>query len=159
KAGVQESTAGFLVAGISPRLSFDDDYQGFLELVGGQISTAISNARAYEQEQKRAQALAELDRAKKIELADTQQLQRISSSLIRENNIHALYDEFLGAARLLMRSDMASIQMLSPERHALFLLAQKGFAPESAVFWQWVASDGASSCGVVLARGESVIVS
>jgi len=66
KAGVQESPAGFLVAGVSPRLRFDDDYQGFLELVGGQIATAISNARAYEEEKKRAEALAELDRAKTV---------------------------------------------------------------------------------------------
>src|SRR5262249_19768354 len=40
--------------------------QGFLELVGGQIATAISNARAYEEEKKRAEALAELDRAKTV---------------------------------------------------------------------------------------------
>ena len=40
------------------------EYRGFLELVAGQIGTAIANARAYEEEKKRAEALAELDRAK-----------------------------------------------------------------------------------------------
>jgi PAS domain S-box-containing protein len=64
KAGAQELPAGFLVAGISPRLVFDDEYRGFLELVAGHIATAIANARAHEAERKRIEALAELDRAK-----------------------------------------------------------------------------------------------
>ena len=36
----------------------------FFDLVAGQIGTAVANARAYEEERKRAEALAELDRAK-----------------------------------------------------------------------------------------------
>lgn len=60
----QTQVAGFMVAGVSPRLPFDDDYRGFFDLTAGQISTAIANARAYEEERKRAETLAELDRAK-----------------------------------------------------------------------------------------------
>jgi PAS domain S-box-containing protein len=60
----QERPAGFLVAGISPRRPLDDAYQGFLDLLAGQVATAVANARAYEEEKKRAEALAELDRAK-----------------------------------------------------------------------------------------------
>ena len=56
--------AGLLVAGVSARLRLDEQYRGFLELVAGQIGTAVANARAYEEEKKRAEALAELDRAK-----------------------------------------------------------------------------------------------
>ena len=56
--------AGFLVAGLNPFRLFDDDYRGFLELVAGQIAAAIANAEAYEEERRRAEALAELDRAK-----------------------------------------------------------------------------------------------
>ena len=56
--------AGFLVAGISPRKRLDPSYRTFFELAAGQIATAIAEARAYEQERKRAEALAELDRAK-----------------------------------------------------------------------------------------------
>ncbi len=56
--------AGFLVAGVSARLKFDDSYRGFFELTTAQIATAIANARAYEEEKRRAEALAELDRAK-----------------------------------------------------------------------------------------------
>lgn len=58
--------AGFLVAGVSARIQFDDAYAGFLDLVSSQLATAIANARAYEDERKRAEALAELDRAKTI---------------------------------------------------------------------------------------------
>jgi PAS domain S-box-containing protein len=60
----QDRIAGFLVAGISPRRVFDDDYRGFTDLLAGHIATAIANARAYEEERRRAEALAELDRAK-----------------------------------------------------------------------------------------------
>ena len=56
--------AGFLVAGINTRLPFDEGYQDFLELACAQIGTAIASAGAYEEERRRAEALAELDRAK-----------------------------------------------------------------------------------------------
>ncbi len=56
--------SGFLVAGLSPRRIFDAEYRSFFELVVGHISTAISNARAFQEERKRAEALAEIDRAK-----------------------------------------------------------------------------------------------
>ena len=52
------------MAGVSPRRPLDDDYRGFLDLLAGQIATAVANARAYEEERRRAEALAELDRAK-----------------------------------------------------------------------------------------------
>jgi PAS domain S-box-containing protein len=64
RAGGQELPAGFLVAGVSPRLALDEDYRSFLELAARQIATAISNARAYEEERQRAEALAALDAAK-----------------------------------------------------------------------------------------------
>jgi signal transduction histidine kinase/CheY-like chemotaxis protein len=56
--------SGFLLAGLSPRRIFDAEYRSFFDLVVGHISTAISNAREYEEERKRAEALAEIDRAK-----------------------------------------------------------------------------------------------
>lgn len=57
-------TFGFLIAGVSPLRTFDDDYKGFFDLMAGQVTAAIANAIAYEAERKRAEALAELDRAK-----------------------------------------------------------------------------------------------
>ena len=55
---------GLLVAGISTRHLLDDDYRGFLGLVADQIAAGIATVRAYDEERTRAEALAELDRAK-----------------------------------------------------------------------------------------------
>jgi signal transduction histidine kinase/CheY-like chemotaxis protein len=56
--------AAFVIAGVSPRLRLDDLYRSFFELMAAQIATSIVNARAYEEERKRAEALAQIDRAK-----------------------------------------------------------------------------------------------
>ncbi len=56
--------AGLLVAGVSSRLRLDEHYRDFFELLRTQLATAIGNARAYEEEKKRSEALAEIDRAK-----------------------------------------------------------------------------------------------
>lgn len=64
RSNLAHRPAGMLVAGVSPRLKLDERYTEFYEFVGGQIATAIANARAYEEERKRAEALAELDRSK-----------------------------------------------------------------------------------------------
>jgi signal transduction histidine kinase len=60
----QNRPAGFFVAGLSPRRVVDADYRSFFDLIAGHISTALANARANEEEKKRAEVLAELDRAK-----------------------------------------------------------------------------------------------
>ncbi|HVG81446.1 MAG TPA: HAMP domain-containing sensor histidine kinase, partial [Methylomirabilota bacterium] len=63
-ASGETGRAGFLIAGLNPFRLFDDNYSGFMNLVAGQIAAAIANAEAYEQERRRAEALAEIDRAK-----------------------------------------------------------------------------------------------
>jgi PAS domain S-box-containing protein len=60
----QDTPAGFFVAGLNPFRRFDEAYAGFVSLVAGQIGSSLANARAYEEEKRRAEALAELDRAK-----------------------------------------------------------------------------------------------
>ena len=60
----QEQPAGFFVAGINPYRRYDTSYSGFVDLLSGQIAAALGNARAYELERRRAEALAEIDRAK-----------------------------------------------------------------------------------------------
>ena len=55
---------GILAVALSPYRLFDEAYRGFLGLVAGQLAGSISNAQAYEDERRRAEALAELDRAK-----------------------------------------------------------------------------------------------
>jgi len=56
--------SGFLIAGLNPFRLYDSGYQDFLSLVAGQIAAAIANADAYQEERRRAEALAEIDRAK-----------------------------------------------------------------------------------------------
>ena len=60
----QDRLVGFLIAGVSPRRAFDDAYASFLDLVSGQLASGIANAQAHEAERERAEALAEIDRAK-----------------------------------------------------------------------------------------------
>jgi len=60
----QTAPAGALVAGLNPCRPFDEGYQSFLGLVAGQVASGLANARAHEEERRRAEALAAVDRAK-----------------------------------------------------------------------------------------------
>jgi signal transduction histidine kinase len=60
----QDTPAGIFIAAINPYRQLDASYSGYLDLIAGQIGSSITNAEAYEQEKTRAEALAELDRAK-----------------------------------------------------------------------------------------------
>ena len=62
--GGEMARAGVLVAALNPCRLLDDGYRAFLNLVAGQIGAAIGYAHAYEEERRRAEALAEIDRAK-----------------------------------------------------------------------------------------------
>ncbi|SFG92725.1 Signal transduction histidine kinase [Duganella sp. CF458] len=57
-------TDGVLVLGTSPVRQLDAEYRTFCELVAGQLSAAVQNASAAAEQRQRAEALAELDRAK-----------------------------------------------------------------------------------------------
>jgi signal transduction histidine kinase len=60
----QTHPAGFFIAAVNPYRPLDESYRGFISLFVGQISSALVNVRAYEAERRRAEALAEIDRAK-----------------------------------------------------------------------------------------------
>jgi signal transduction histidine kinase/DNA-binding NarL/FixJ family response regulator len=61
-----DTLAGLLAAGLGSRRPWDAVYRTFLEMVAGHVGSAISDARAYEKERRRAEALAEIDRAKTV---------------------------------------------------------------------------------------------
>jgi PAS domain S-box-containing protein len=61
---VQDKPAGVFITALNPYRQLDANYIGFIELIAGQIAGSLGNASAYEQERKRAESLAELDRAK-----------------------------------------------------------------------------------------------
>ncbi|MGA3225707.1 MAG: ATP-binding protein [Acidobacteriaceae bacterium] len=60
----QEKPVGILIAALNPYRQLDPGYAGFLDLVAGQIAASFASSRAFEEERERAEALAELDRAK-----------------------------------------------------------------------------------------------
>ncbi|ADV66089.1 ATP-binding protein [Deinococcus maricopensis] len=60
----QERPTGIMLIGLNPYQPLNDAYQGFLTLFVGQVAAGIASANAYAQERARAEALAELDRAK-----------------------------------------------------------------------------------------------
>nr|BFE68550.1 hypothetical protein GCM10020092_018510 [Actinoplanes digitatis] len=62
--GAGTGDAGVLVVGVSRFLAMDRGYRDFLDLATAQISRAVANLRAYEQERRRAAELAALDAAK-----------------------------------------------------------------------------------------------
>jgi signal transduction histidine kinase len=57
---------GAIVAGVNPCRPLDAEHLTFFELVAGQVAAAIQNVRAVEEEKKRADMLAEIDRAKTV---------------------------------------------------------------------------------------------
>ena len=63
--GIERAIARLVVA-ISPHKAIDDDYLRFFESIGAQLGAAMADALAHEEERRRAEALAEIDRAKTI---------------------------------------------------------------------------------------------
>jgi signal transduction histidine kinase len=57
---------GFLVLGLSPWREVSERYLSFLTLLAAQLTSAFSRARWAEEERRRADAMAELDRAKTL---------------------------------------------------------------------------------------------
>ncbi len=62
----QITPLGFLICGVNPTRKLDSEYLTFFSLVVDQLVSAINNARAAEDEKRRADTLAELDRAKTV---------------------------------------------------------------------------------------------
>ncbi len=60
----QNQPAGVMIIGLNPHRPLDDEYRGFIDLLAGQIAAGLADVRAYEREKRRAEALAEIDRAK-----------------------------------------------------------------------------------------------
>ncbi|HEY0192757.1 MAG TPA: histidine kinase dimerization/phospho-acceptor domain-containing protein, partial [Kofleriaceae bacterium] len=62
----QGRPAGAVIAGISPHRAFDAAYREFVRLLVGQLAASLASVSAYEAERRRAESLAELDRAKTV---------------------------------------------------------------------------------------------
>jgi signal transduction histidine kinase len=58
------SGVAVVIVGVSPRRALDDSYRGFFDLIAAQFAAAIVDAQQKESDRRRAEALAEIDRAK-----------------------------------------------------------------------------------------------
>jgi len=111
---------------------------------------------------KRAEeALRKSDARLQEELDGTRLLQSISTELIFEDNVQAVYEKLLDTALKIMKSECASIQMLDGKDGGalgLRLLASRGFGCEAAEYWGWICVSAATACGAALRSGRRVIV-
>ena len=62
----QEKPIGCIISALNPYRKYDEAYASFLKLLAGQVSASLAGARAFEEERRRADALAEIDRAKTL---------------------------------------------------------------------------------------------
>ncbi len=86
-------------------------------------------------------------------------LQAISTALIQENDIDALYERIVDGALDLMDSDFSSMQVFDAGKNELQLLAWRGFHPDSAATWDRIGVGGEhSACAEALRRGHRVLV-
>ncbi|MEH2181299.1 ATP-binding protein [Nostoc sp.] len=112
----QTGKAGILIAGLNPFRLFDDNYQGFIDLVAAQIAASIANAQAYEEERKRAEALAEIDRAKTVFFSNVSHEFRTPLTLM----LGPLEDTLTTCATLLPAKEREQLEMV--QRNGLRLL-------------------------------------
>ncbi|MEH2443487.1 ATP-binding protein [Nostoc sp.] len=108
--------AGILIVGLNPFRLFDDNYKRFIDLVAAQIAASIANAQAYEEERKRAQALAEIDRAKTVFFSNVSHEFRTPLTLM----LGPLEETLANCATLLPAKEEEQLKMV--QRNGLRLL-------------------------------------
>ncbi|MEA5599721.1 ATP-binding protein [Nostoc sp. UHCC 0252] len=112
----QTGKAGILIVGLNPFRLFDDNYKRFIDLVAAQIAASIANAQAYEEERKRAQALAEIDRAKTVFFSNVSHEFRTPLTLM----LGPLEETLINCANLLPAREREQLEMV--QRNGLRLL-------------------------------------
>ncbi|MFC7006511.1 GAF domain-containing protein [Halalkalicoccus salilacus] len=115
------------------------------------VRQSFDEERAYNELREREQELT-------AELSATRELQAISTRLIQEDDIDALYDEILDAVVTVMDADFARLQLRDSGRGDLRLLADSGFE-ETSPLWERVTPESNGPCSVALETGRRVIVS
>jgi signal transduction histidine kinase len=103
---------GFLVVGVDRYRPLDDGYRSFLGLIAAQLASGIASARAYEAERRRAEKLAELDRAKTAFFTNVSHELRTPLTLL------------LGPAEDALEDDVLALP--DPQRQRMEMIARNG---------------------------------
>jgi len=109
----QNQPAGVMIIGLNPYRPLDSAYRGFIDLLAGQIAAGLADVRAYEREKRRAEALAEIARAKTAFFSNASHEFRTPLTLM----LSPLED-------LLLRSTRTG--MVSVDREQIELVRRKG---------------------------------
>ena len=137
----------------------EDSYERqLLEMNNALLVSSVRQHELTEQAQKAEAALREMQERLTLDLAATERLQEISTQLIQEENTEALYERILDAAIAIMRSDMASMQILDTGEDALRLLAWRGFDASFGKIFELCRPDTKTSCSVARKVGHRVVV-
>ena len=98
------------------------------------------------------------------DLADLELVHRISTTLIGEQDLGALYEKIVDAAVTIGGSQFGTMQVLSARDHGqgavtgLQLLCARHLPGEAVAFWHWVSPQALSSCALALRCGQRAII-
>jgi PAS domain S-box-containing protein len=106
-AALGQGSSGVLLAATNSAKALDESYRTFFGLLTRQIAAGIAGARSCEQERKRAEALAELDRARTLRREAAE----------RESRLCATAEKERGRLQEMLAQAPAAIGLLSGPEH------------------------------------------
>jgi len=118
----QTSASAFLIAALNPHKRLDDSYRSFLMRVVAQIGSSIVDAQAFEEERKRAEALAEIDRAKTAFFTNishefrtpiTLMLAPLEDALARAQAQHGVHSEDHDSLKMIHRNGLRLLKLVN----------------------------------------------
>lgn len=119
RAGKNKTAVAVITMALNPYRQFDDSFSNFVDLIADQVTLGVTNALAFKEEQKRSQALAEIDEAKTIFFGNVSHEFRTPLTLI------------LGPVSDLLAKDSSS--MVVADRDSLLLVQRNAWRLQKLV--------------------------
>ncbi|MEH2179605.1 ATP-binding protein [Nostoc sp.] len=92
------------------------------------------------------------------DLQDTQLLRDLSTKLVTEGNIQALYQEIMATAIALTGADAGTVQILDEATQELVLLATQDFEQNMTEHFYRVNASSNTPCGIALVTGDRTFI-